>query len=87
MEKTIEFAIEEARLEGFELGLEFARFEGARWQSWSAGKELADAISQLREQIAQEIESRIDSDSDAKAFTIAADIARGQSSCFRFSEE
>ena len=33
---------------------------------------------ELREKIAQEIESHIDSDSEAKAFTIAADIARGK---------
>jgi hypothetical protein len=33
---------------------------------------------ELREQIAQEIESHIDSDSEARAFTLAADIARGK---------
>jgi hypothetical protein len=33
---------------------------------------------ELREKIAQEIESHIDSDSEARAFTIAADIARGK---------
>jgi Fe-S cluster biosynthesis and repair protein YggX len=32
----------------------------------------------LREQIAQEIETYIDSDSEARAFTLAADIARGK---------
>ena len=32
----------------------------------------------LREQIAQEIESYIDSDSEARAFTLSADIARGK---------
>jgi hypothetical protein len=33
---------------------------------------------ELREQIAQEIESHIDSDNEARAFTLAADIARGK---------
>jgi hypothetical protein len=33
---------------------------------------------ELREKIAQEIESHIDSDSEARAFTLAADIARGK---------
>ena len=32
----------------------------------------------LREQIAREIETHIDSDSEARAFTLAADIARGK---------
>jgi len=32
----------------------------------------------IREEIAQEIESYIDSDSEARAFTLAADIARGK---------
>ena len=32
----------------------------------------------LREQIAQEIETYVDSDSEARAFTFAADIARGK---------
>ena len=31
----------------------------------------------IREEIAQEIETHIDSDSEARAFTLAADIARG----------
>ena len=33
---------------------------------------------ELREKIAQEIETYIDSDSEARAFTLAADIARGK---------
>ena len=32
----------------------------------------------LRELIAQEIETYIDSDSEARAFTLSADIARGK---------
>lgn len=32
----------------------------------------------IREQIAQEIETYIDSDSEVRAFTLAADIARGK---------
>lgn len=87
MEKTIKFAIEEARQEGFESGLEYSAFKGAQWQSWDTGKAVAQAINTLREQIAQEIETHIDSDSEARAFTLAANIARGQSSCFRFGDE
>jgi hypothetical protein len=41
-------------------------------------KTLKIELEELREQIAQEIESYIDSDSEARAFTLAADIARGK---------
>lgn len=41
-------------------------------------KTLKIELQELREQIAQEIESYIDSDSEARAFTLAADIARGK---------
>jgi hypothetical protein len=41
-------------------------------------KTLAVELQDLREEIAQEIESYIDSDSEARAFTLAADIARGK---------
>lgn len=50
---------------------------GVAWppkKGWK--KELIE--KELREQIAQEIESHIDSDSEARAFTLAADIARGK---------
>ena len=40
-------------------------------------KTIAIQMKELREQIAQEIETHIDSDSEARAFTLAADIARG----------
>ena len=40
--------------------------------------EIADAIEKIvREKIAQEIESYIDADHEARAFTFAADLARG----------
>jgi hypothetical protein len=87
MEKTLQFAIEEARQEGFESGINYSSFKGEQRESWDAGKAIAVAINQLREQIAQEIETHIDSDSEARAFTLAANIARGQSSCFRFGDE
>ena len=40
-------------------------------------KTIAIQMKELREQIAQEIETHIDSDSEARAFTLAAEIARG----------
>lgn len=40
-------------------------------------KTLAVELQDLREEIAREIESYIDADSEARAFTLAADIARG----------
>jgi hypothetical protein len=87
MEKTLQFAIEEARQEGFESGINYSSFRREQLESWDAGKAIAVAMNQLREQIAQEIETHIDSDSEARAFTLAANIARGQSSCFRFGDE
>jgi hypothetical protein len=87
MEKTIEFAVEEARQEGFESGIQYSAFKRGQREDWDIGKAIAVAMNQLREQIAQEIETHIDSDSEARAFTLAANIARGQSSCFRFGEE
>lgn len=77
MNKTIEFAIEEARQEGFESGMEYSMFQQIQWASYDAGKQVSQALNYLREQIAQEIETYIDSDSEARAFTIAANIARG----------
>lgn len=77
MNKTIEFAIEEARQEGFESGAEYYMFKQVQWASYDAGKQISQALNYLREQIAQEIETYIDSDSEARAFTIAANIARG----------
>lgn len=59
--KTLEYALSEALEKGYRAGRIGNTFD-----------EMA-----LRERIAQEIESYIDSDSEARAFTLAADIARG----------
>jgi hypothetical protein len=61
MNKTLEYALSEALEKGYRAGRIGDSFD-----------EMA-----LREKIAQEIESYIDSDSEARAFTLAADIARG----------
>jgi hypothetical protein len=61
MNKTLEYALSEALEKGYRAGRIGNTFD-----------EMA-----LRERIAQEIESYIDSDSEARAFTLAADIARG----------
>ena len=61
MNKTLEFALNEALENGYRAGRIGNTFD-----------EMA-----LRERIAQEIETHIDSDSEARAFTLAADIARG----------
>jgi hypothetical protein len=61
MNKTLEYALSEALEKGYRAGRIGDSFD-----------EMA-----LRERIAQEIESYIDSDSEARAFTLAADIARG----------
>ena len=61
MNKTLEYALSEALEKGYCAGRIGNTFD-----------EMA-----LRERIAQEIESYIDSDSEARAFTLAADIARG----------
>ncbi len=61
MNKTLEYALSEALEKGYRAGRIGDTFD-----------EMA-----LRERIAQEIESYIDSDSEARAFTLAADIARG----------
>ena len=60
MEKTLQFAINEA-------------LENGRQSAMPQFLEM-----ELREKIAQEIELHIDSDSEARAFTLAADIARGK---------
>ncbi len=62
MNKTLEYALSEALEKGYRAGRIGDTFD-----------EMA-----LRERIAQEIESYIDSDSEARAFTLAADIARGK---------
>ena len=62
MNKTLEYALSEALEKGYRAGRIGNTFD-----------EMA-----LRERIAQEIESYIDSDSEARAFTLAADIARGK---------
>jgi hypothetical protein len=61
MNKTLEYALSEALEKGYRAGRIGNTFD-----------EMA-----LRERIAQEIETYIDSDSEARAFTLAADIARG----------
>jgi hypothetical protein len=61
MNKTLEYALSEALEKGYRAGRIGDSFD-----------EMA-----LRERIAQEIETHIDSDSEARAFTLAADIARG----------
>ena len=61
MNKTLEYALSEALEKGYRAGRIGNSFD-----------EMA-----LRESIAQEIETHIDSDSEARAFTLAAGIARG----------
>jgi hypothetical protein len=61
MEKTLNYALNEALETGYRAGRLGNTFD-----------EMA-----LRERIAQEIETYIDSDSEARAFTLAANIARG----------
>jgi hypothetical protein len=56
--------------------LQFALNEALEIGRQSAMPEFLEM--ELREKIAQEIESHIDSDSEARAFTLAADIARGK---------